>query len=961
MNITLTRTLRFTTPCAMLVAVFAAGTLHAEYNVIDTPAIISMDGPTSFTASGSSVTNVYVSKITGTGPAIIEGGGTVAFANPDNDYTGGTTVNDAVFRLDADGCAGSGAITAAVATAHIFLNCTTVPNDLRIIGTWWYTSAMKPGAYPAEGQNRLLPLCSEVTIEGNITSKNGGMLYDFTNPESVSPAPVVTYKKGIAIDRDAGTYLHLCPRGRMIFEGAYIVADYKNNTQFGYQSSAQGTLEFRASSNKLYRAALYNADLDLKEVDAFPETMFYYGNGSSGHCKTYLNGNDQTILGYCWASSLTTGENATGQCLTSDAPATVTIKGCEMERVTGSLVNRLALFGNITLVMDVDSALTEAGFYQDFSVRESTTAGDLIISNGDFRVSGTASFPNVPNIYVGAGGSFTNASTKANAFAGCQSLTILGTMACTGNAAPFTDNAIAMTLGARANFSLPVGATMTVKSLKVGDVEKTDGAYGDGGTPLDQIAQGTVIVRSGHFYVDCATGSDLNDGAEGRPFKTIAAATAVAVSGDVIHVAPGTYGDAEGSQTVGTTGRSRVVLPEGVTLEATGGATNTLIVGAAATGDQIDNATYGTGTNAVRCVYAYSGATVRGFTLTGGRTVGVGRAEESGRGSAFYYSATPCAATVEDCIVSNNVGCFGTINKSIVRNCRVIGNTTTSSLGYAGPGGASCSWYGSIIDSNRGKATVYDAFDMVGCTVGTNNRDADGVSVPQVYYGWDNERAIVNCAILAGRYAMSSGGKLYCTNSLVMSDMIGSVLKREQSYKTIFTNSAAAQLDAEYRPILGSFVGIDRGEEAYSPDALVATDILGTPRILNGAIDIGAVEYDWRPTFSASIGRRFKIADVSPSVTTNATGGLRVQEGLVAGTATSAGPYEIFFDVTGGSLAVYVGGVLVGESSGAGEQSIRFIVANATDKIRFVYTPEAGSTAVLKKFSGARGFSISLR
>ena len=60
-------------------------------------------------------------------------------------------------------------------------------------------------------------------------------------------------------------------------------------------------------------------------------------------------------------------------------------------------------------------------------------------------------------------------------------------------------------------------------------------------------------------------------------------------------------------------------------------------------------------------------------------------------------------------------------------------------------------------------------------------------------------------------------------------------------------------------------------------------------------------------------------------------------------------------------LAVYVGGELAGESSGTGEQSIRFIVGNVADEVHFVYTPEAGSTAVLKKLSGARGFSISFR
>ena len=113
--------------------------------------------------------------------------------------------------------------------------------------------------------------------------------------------------------------------------------------------------------------------------------------------------------------------------------------------------------------------------------------------------------------------------------------------------------------------------------------------------------------------------------------------------------------------------------------------------------------------------------------------------------------------------------------------------------------------------------------------------------------------------------------------------------------------------------------------------------------------------------FSAELGRRFTVTYASPSVTTNLTGGLLVQSGAVAGTVTSADPYAITFEMSGGTMAVYVGGELAGESSGTGEQSIRFIVASAADEVRFVYTPEAGSVAVLKKVSGARGSSISIR
>ena len=168
--------------------------------------------------------------------------------------------------------------------------------------------------------------------------------------------------------------------------------------------------------------------------------------------------------------------------------------------------------------------------------------------------------------------------------------------------------------------------------------------------------------------------------------------------------------------------------------------------------------------------------------------------------------------------------------------------------------------------------------------------------------------------------------------------------------------------------------GIDRGDMAVSSDMLGDKDIYGTPRILNAVLDIGAVEYDWRPTFAAELGRRFTMTYASPSVTTNATGGLRLDGNVgtlgdralpvcIAGTATSEGPYEILFDVTGGSLAVYVDGVLAGESSGTGEQSIRFDVPDAAAEIRFTFTPDVENpgAAVLGKFAGARGFSISFR
>jgi len=937
------------------------GMLRAEYNEIDTE--FPMSGPTDFIAEVG-VTNVYTGLISGTGPAVIKGGGTVVFSHSNNTYTGGTLISNAVFRLDADGCAGAGAITAAVDKAHIFANCSTVPNDIMISVAASSGSALKPGDYPIDSQAMLFPLC-DVTFKGAVEFASYGRYFDYFN-DSSAYAPTVTYKKGIKVGNN---YLHLYVKGRMIFEDRFIVSDYTTRSMFGPNYGDQGAIEFQASSNYLYQANLRNVSVYLKADDALALTWMHYADGGASYCQTYLTGL-QSILGISWGTA-SASEDSSGQCITSENPATLRITGCDMSRLSSlSLVNKTAIFGKTTLLMDVDPTYTDQGFYQEFSVRKSTTTGDLIISNGNFRMSSTASFPNVPNIYVGRGGTLTNASTKTGAFAGCTSLTVLGAMACTGDAKPFGDATLALTLGNDAKFSLPVGATATVKSLMVGGVTMPDDTYGDGGTPLDQIEQGTVVVRSGNLYVDSASGNDANDGTQGRPFKTIKAATDASRSGDVIHVAPGTYGEAEGTQTVGSTGASRVVVPENVTLKSTDGADVTFIVGAVATGDQIDNETYKTGTNGVRCVYAKSGATIRGFTLMGGRGIGAAEAAGKGRGSAFY-SETARAATVADCMVTNNAAYMGTIYQAVVKRCRVFGNVGTrmSSAGVvcagnSGPAGNLCSWYGSIIDGNVGGATVHSAYAFENCTIGIRNSIPPS-DTPQVLWWWGtDDRAIVNSVILGGRYYCDGGGKLYCTNCLVMANMIGQVLKHEQSYNTIFTNAAAAQVDSKtYGPILGQFVGIDKGDAAYSSDALGDIDIYETPRVLNARLDIGAVEYDWRPTFSGEIGKRFTVTYASPSVMTNVTGGLLVKEGAVAGTVTSPDPYLLTFEMTGGTMSVYVGGVLAGECSGTGEQSIRFTVADASDEVRFVFTPDAENPcpAVLKKLSGACGFSIRFR
>jgi hypothetical protein len=84
----------------------------------------------------------------------------------------------------------------------------------------------------------------------------------------------------------------------------------------------------------------------------------------------------------------------------------------------------------------------------------------------------------------------------------------------------------------------------------------------------------------------------------------------------------------------------------------------------------------------------------------------------------------------------------------------------------------------------------------------------------------------------------------------------------------------------------------------------------------------------------------------------------------IAGTVNEVGMYEMFFNVTGGTLAVYVGGDEVAASvEGQEEQSIQFKVADASSEIRFVFTPDEENSgyAILQRLSLMRGFTITIR
>jgi len=167
-------------------------------------------------------------------------------------------------------------------------------------------------------------------------------------------------------------------------------------------------------------------------------------------------------------------------------------------------------------------------------------------------------------------------------------------------------------------------------------------------------------------------------------------------------------------------------------------------------------------------------------------------------------------------------------------------------------------------------------------------------------------------------------------------------------------------------------------------DNRFGTDLDGALRMQNGRVDVGAYEWDWRPSFSAALdGVGLTVTNVTPFVTyaTNAAykaGSAVYLDGAAARTNQQAAvematrwaiPFghtvTFGFQVTGnGTLALYEGATTIGTATSAdGAKKLKYPAAQNPAGFRFVYTPGTGDTggALLDGFEGTGGLLILVR
>lgn len=604
----------------------------------------------------------------------------------------------------------------------------------------------------------------------------------------------------------------------------------------------------------------------------------------------------------------------------------------------------------------------------------------LNVAGGDYRLYGTS--PAIGAGAVTADKYYRFASADVNGMpllfrngkpvAGCFSETVaaviasaVGSAAGSAGISPAGTNT-AVTVGTTITFTATDAATRTFLGFEVNGVTQLVSGVTYDYTVVE--GEGLIIraLYSTDWYVDPVAGSNANSGADWSHAKATLAnifTNTAITAGDTVHAAPGVYDNGMMLHKVPVKGTvitipSRVVVPAGVALVSRDGADSTFIVGAAPSSPD----GWQLGADAVRGVFLEPNSRLAGFTVTGGHTASQGSDQDDVRaGGVYCRNGTPL---VTDCVISNNYSTRGggVFDGTYVR-CRIIGNHASGN-GSAGRGGDTpyLYLYCCYFDGNLGASLFYNFAAMTGCTIGPSNGNV-GVSG---YIDFSTSGTIKDSLLL-------SVGTSANNMTLVGCAYLNTAVWGPSSTFTGCISGGVGDfaIDASGAPVVGANLAIDAGNATLWPTNVCGmTDLARNQRIMNGRMDIGAFEADWRPRYAADLAVRDLVVhavaeqpyELSRSSVALPAGWLELDW---ARGEMNTDIYRFQVQVTGtGVLTVLQDGNAFGSYTAAdGILPVSFVTAAASTRLRFTYTPGANDTgyAVLSDFNHSAGTLFFLR
>ena len=511
------------------------------------------------------------------------------------------------------------------------------------------------------------------------------------------------------------------------------------------------------------------------------------------------------------------------------------------------------------------------------------------------------------------------------------------------------------------------GGTRPIAGFEVNGVTNLfvkGGGVSVSATKSEGVDIAIVPITTSEWYVDAADGDDLSNTGycPASAFKTLerAMTNSCLYAYDTVKALPGTYEVGEMYQSQGSLLPSRVVVPANVALESTDGPSVTRIRGRAADAEIVPTqASYvplaegrGMGTNAVRCAFLNSGASICGFTLEGGHTRGFRPDGTTGHGDQDTCGGCLYGGTVRRSVLTGGVafrggGAHGAkcIDCVFDGNTSMYGGGATSDSDNQGclSRGNEClqtyTWGGFFFWKSVDNCTVLDS-------LGGPNAQAKVMRNTLVLGKiglWSYDLGSTNfshCAVAVdagGHNALNDYGAYFAANE-----------------DCIATEGANLRVDESGRPVVRENLAIDAGDATISP-SISETDLSGVQRVYNGALDIGALEADWRGAYGLDIGRRgMTVLSASEDVVESQEGTVRLPPGQsIAATWDSRNSQPTLFElplrVTGsGTLTVTVNGETRAYTAVDGVAVWRFTSALAASEVSAVYEGADGYGELLR-------------
>ena len=510
------------------------------------------------------------------------------------------------------------------------------------------------------------------------------------------------------------------------------------------------------------------------------------------------------------------------------------------------------------------------------------------------------------------------------------------------------------------------GATQAVDGVSL---EFTVPVEDDYSTPYEVMA-----LYDTNWYVSDVGGNDeTGTGTSAKPLKTLLAALTNAVSGDVVHVAPGVYSSGvayHGNKVFANTETisigSRAYVPEGVSLVSQGSSADTFIVGADASSPV--EGCGGCGADAVRGVFMEKNTVLSGFTVTGGRTGAVsGENTDNVHGGGIL--ARDATAAISDCIISNNVaqrggGAFyGSYDR-----CRFLENTVVLSGNGAAARGdnggygnaATVKLRNCIVAANNGWSTLYFAA-LDNCTLAADNHQNGATEQMTIMNACPH---VCNTLILGFKSVTGTVGLTNCAFTAATDAQIAKNAATTTNSCIVAASGDELRMEG-FAPVIGSNIAVDAGDASlYDFASFGSSDVFGNPRAVNGArLDIGAVEAVWLPHYSRALGSAVAVTAASPAVELVAHG-VKIPSGAsieaTVGRVGKAGKtYVVTASVeTGGTCAIEKDGV-AGPTLAAGENQMAKVVSSAD--FMFMAFHAADAAATLSGIKMNVGMAISFK